>query len=579
MMSTAGALFTDTFAHKKDDILQPDGFKQDTGSLLLSTFVINILSLALPVMTLQIYDRVLPNEGTWTLPVLIIGVCLAIVLEAMLRLCRQYITSRAGAKYEHLTACRAMDKVLNADLSKTIDYGIGEHLHRMGSVGKVKDFYNGQALVTLAELAFIPVFLGLIYYIAAPLILVPITILSIFTALSFWGGYRLRHALQRREKADDHRFNFLIESLKGVHTLKAFSLEKFFERRYEALEETSTYANYRVTEETAGIFNNGAIFSHLMVTSVISVGAWCVLSGYVTTGGLIATLLLSGRMMQPVQKALGLWARYQDYALARAHLSGILLTPQNENEYVEEAPQVYPEGRLKITDMSFKYQKDEHNFLEKIDLSLKYGDTILISGAQGAGKSTLLNLISGIYPPASGEIMIDGQRLQSFSQNQFIKHVGYIRSEPMIFRGTIRDNVTAFGLIPEAQVQEVARLLEIDRDIAKLPGGFDTFLSGNNTDSIPSGLKQRLSILRVLATKPKLILFDNADRALDKEGYAMIYSFLARLKGKATMILVSEDRNICDLAERHYVMRDGKLIPDSQQEKQGNIKPYQELRL
>ncbi len=126
---------------KQEDILKPEGFSQNLNSLLLATLSINILSLALPIMTLQVYDRILPNPGTGTLPVLITGVCLAVMIEAILRLCRAYVISRAGASYEHRIACSAMEKILNADISKMSNYGIGEHLHRMSAVSKLKDFY------------------------------------------------------------------------------------------------------------------------------------------------------------------------------------------------------------------------------------------------------------------------------------------------------------------------------------------------------------------------------------------------------------------------------------------------------
>lgn len=563
----------------KNDVLKPEGFRQSVFSLLLSTLAINILSLALPVMTLQVYDRILPNPGTGTLPVLITGVCLAIFLEACLRLCRAYVIGRSGAAYEHRMACNAMDKVLGADLSKMGAYGIGEYLHRMGSVGKLKDFYNGYSLTVIAELAFVPLFFILIFYIAGSLIWVPAIILSAFVVMSLQRGSRLRKALIKREKADDKRFNFLIESLEGVHTLKSFALEEFFERRYERLEERSCLENYNVTQETSRTFNLGAIFSHIMVASVITVGAWLVLQGQLSTGGLIATILLSGRMMQPIQKALALWARYQDYYLARKNLEELFATPQQKIIQDGTAQENRPVGRLSLYKLCFKYKSEQKPILMNVDLELGSGEAILISGAHGSGKTTLLKLIAGTYSPSKGDIHIDGKSIRSYHSEDLVRHVGYIRTEALIFRGTIRENITSFGQVNEVQAREVAALLNVDKDVAKLPGGFDTFLNGNSTDSIPPGLKQRIAMVRVLATKPKLILFDNADRSLDKEGYAMIYSLLARLKGKASMIIVSDDRNIRSLVERHYVMHNGKLKPSEDVFSKGNVHPYKELRL
>lgn len=563
----------------RSDILKPDGFKQDVYGLLLCTLAINILSLGLPVMTLQIYDRILPNPGTGTFPILIAGVCLAVVLEAALRLSRAYVIGKAGAAYEHRMACKAMDKILHADFTKMSHCGVGEHLNRMGSVGKLKDFYNGHALTVMAELAFVPIFFILIIYIAKWLALVPAVILAVFLVISAYRGYALRRALKSRESVDDARFNFLIETLEGVHTLKAFALEKFFERRYEALEEKSTIENYHVTRETSGTFNTGAIFSHLMVVSVISAGAWCVLNGMLSSGALIATLLLSGRIMQPIQKALALWARYQDYALASENLEILFSTPQQKIMQRENLGEIVPDGRLSIYNASFRFKDAQDPVLSDINLQLKRGDCVLITGEHGCGKTTLLNLISGIYAPTKGEITIDGENINTYAPEELSRHIGYIRARPLIFRGTIRDNITAFGQINEAQAKEIAALLDVDKDVAKLPGGFDTFLSGTNTDIITPGLRQRISIVRSLATKPRLILFDNADRSLDKEGYAMIYSLLARLKGKASLILISEDQNIQGLAERVYRLENGTLTHMAINDNKGNIRPYRELKL
>lgn len=294
----------------RNDILSPEGYRIKTADLLLSTLAINILSLALPTMTLQVYDRILPNPGSGTLPVLIAGVCVAVVLETIMRLGRAYGMGWSGAAYEHRLSCQAMNHMLKSDLSAPTSHGIGEHMNRLAAIGRLKDFYNGYSLVTMFELLFVPLFLALTVYIAGPLAIVPVIVLMAFTIVSYHQGKTLRRELEARDLTDDQRYNFLIESLEGIHSLKSFGLENIFSRRYEALEEKSTVANFRVTESSARAFDTAAIFSHLMVAGVIGAGAVFVLEGMISTGALIATILLSGRMMQPVQRALALWAKY-----------------------------------------------------------------------------------------------------------------------------------------------------------------------------------------------------------------------------------------------------------------------------
>lgn len=561
------------------DVLRPEGFRIKIADLLLSSLTINILSLALPTMTLQIYDRILPNPGSGTLPVLITGVALAIMLETVMRLARSYSLGWAGAAYEHRLSCQAINHILQTDLSAPVSFGIGEHMNRLGAIGRLRDFYNGYSITTIFELLFVPFFIGLIIYIAGPLSIVPVSILMIFTAVSYIQGKALRRALEERDEIDDKRYNFLIESLEGVHSLKSFGLENIFSRRYEALEERSTIANYRVTEDSARAFDTASVFSNLMVIGVIGAGAMLVLHGMISTGALIATILLSGRIMQPVQRALSLWAKYQDYSLSRQKVESIFEIPLHP-AFSAEGVSPVREGTLSLDNVSFRRSDASPWLLQNLNLKLGRGECISISSDHTPSLSALLDILAGLYAPTSGTVDVDGQNILRFPSRELINHVGYIQSEGIIFRGTIRDNLSCFGLIPDDKVQEMAAIFHIDRDIAELPSGFDTFLNGNSTDTIPPGLKQRIAMVRVLAPKPRIILFDNADRALDREGYNLVYNLLARLVGKATLVISSDDFNLTAQASRILRLEKGVLteIPKTMTDNRKNV-AFRELRI
>lgn len=542
------------------DPLLPKGYSLSVSELALSTLAVNILSLALPVMTLQVYDRILPNPGSGTLPVLFAGVCVAVVLETLMRIGRAYAMGRAGAAFEHRLSCNAMDHLLKSDLASPPQFGVGEYMNRLSAIGRIKDFYNGYSLNIYLELAFIPVFLFFILYIAGPLVVVPVVVLMVFTVISYAQGRKLRSALQRRDDNDDKRYDFLIESLEGIHSIKSFGLENIFTRKYEALEEESAIANFRATDISAKTFDIAAVFSNIMIAGIIGLGAWLVLDGTISMGALIASILLSGRIMQPVQRALALWTKYQDYVISRKKVESIFEFPFHYPPPSEEDKSAR-EGTLSIDNVSFRRSENHPLLLKDISLSLKFGDCVSISAANDSSLSALLDMIAGLYAPTSGYITVDGQNILRYKTKDLINHVGYIQSEGVIFRGTIRENITCFGLIPEEKVREMASIFQIDRDISALPAGFDTYLYGNHADNVPPGLKQRISMVRTLATKPRIILFDNADRSLDRHGYNLVYNLLSRLRGKATLIISSDDYNLTAQASRHFIIQDGILIP------------------
>lgn len=554
-------------------------FNTGRGHLIMASLAINLLALALPILSLQVYDRILASENMGTLRVLAGGVCIAVIFESLLRLSRSYVINWAGATYEHAIACNAMRHMLAAELSLLEKQGVGQQLQRMGSIGKLCGFFNGQALTTVIDLPFVLVFISLIAYLAGALVLVPICLLVIFGAIAWYMGGTLKKILKERDDIDEVRTGFIIETLTGIHTVKALGLERIFQRRYEQLQETSSKAHYFVAKENSASGNYGVLFTQAMIICMIAFGAPMVMEGAVTLGTLIACVLLSVRIMNPVQRALGIWARYQDFQLARASVSKIFELPALERCDPEELKA--QEGQLDIKGLCFSYGPDEPSLFDDINLSLKRGQSISISGDHSSGKTTLLKLITGLYQPTAGEVLVNGVPATRYPARKLVEHVGYLAMEGTIFRGTIRENLTAFGEIHEDQMREMIDLLGLADEIARLPAGFETRLEGGAADPIPPGLKQRIALARVLAPKPRLLLFDNADRGLDKEGYNQVYRLLARLKGKVTMVIVTDDCNILRLAQDEYVLVGGKLVARAyaDQSKTHDILPYQELRL
>lgn len=551
------------FSEQIKDVQKLPSVRQNTVILLLSSIVINFLSLGLPILTLQIYDRMLPNPGSGTLPIMVAALCVVVTLEVILRLARTYLISWKGAAFEYETMGKAIKGILNADLSVMNAVGIGENLNRLSAISRLRDFYNGYTLITVIDLLFASVFMGLIAYIGGALVIIPVVVMTAFFATSYCYGLELKRALEHRDLADDRRYNFMIGALEGVHTLKAMALENHFMRRYERHERASTLSNYDVTMAAASSFNAASVFSHMIIAATIAGGALLVLQGNMTAGGLIACVLLSGRLMQPVQRSLGLWTRYQDFLLAQEKAGQILDLPQvTWHNGMDSSPLMGASvATLSLRDVGYYISSQNRWLFNKINLHTKPGVTIHISGGHGVGRTVLLNMIAGVYKPSDGQIMIEGRTIQSFSREELATKVGLISAQSEIFRGTIADNLTRFGLTDMAEMHDILGSLGIERDVSKLAMGYDTFLHGAEPDTITPGLKQRIAIARVLGLRPRIILFDDADRNLDRNGYKNIISTLGHMRRDACLILVTDDKYIARLAQFHFELTSGGLMP------------------
>lgn len=553
-------------------------FRINKSEIILSSFAINLLSLGLPIMVLQVYDRIMLNHTGGTLIVLASGVMLAIILEGILRVARSYITGWAGMVYEYSMSANAMKRYINSDPAKLKHEGAGGQIQSLGAFSKLRDFYSGQTLVTLVDIPFALMFIVLISYMTGKLVIVPIVLIAIFTVVTWIIGNNLKQALEAQGGVDNKRYNFIIETLQGIHTVKSFGIEAIFKRRYESLEEDSSITNYNTAIISNQGYTFGVLFNELMTICVTAVGALMVIDGQFTTGALIATVLLSNRLMQPIQKTLFLWTQFQDYRLAYNKALEIFAIEQIDRGIVDGLTKTNTKGEIKITNLSFKY--GDNVVFENVNLALKAPDVIAIHGPTNAGKSTLMRLIAGISTPTSGSVMINGIPSISFTSEELVKHVGYISAENTIFQGTILENLTAFDATKIEQAMEMAKLLKIDKEVALMPNGYDTKLYDGLADAIAPGIKQRIAIARTLINKPKIILFNNADKGLDREGYNHLIKLLTLLKGKVTMIICTEDHNINRLADKEYIL-DKKVLREINLNDSNihDVKPYKEFKL
>lgn len=289
-----------------------------------ATFLINLLGLVLPLTLMQVYDRIIPNVAYNTLTLLMFGVGVAVMLEAILQYLRALTTGWSAARYEHLEGCRAMDRMLSARLSSFESQGIGEHLENFNALSRLKDFYSGQTMRALIDLPFVIIFIAAVVYLGGWLALVTAGVLILFAITAALLGHRLRQVLLERVANDNRRQNFIVEVLSGISTVRSMAMEAQMARRYERLQESCSNTNYKVAQASSHANGASTYFSYGMLFAVAATGSLLVIDGMLTMGGLAACTLLSGRAMQPLQRAMGAWTRFQDVRIARNRFLSIL---------------------------------------------------------------------------------------------------------------------------------------------------------------------------------------------------------------------------------------------------------------
>lgn len=551
---------------------------RDIAIVIFSSLIINIFSLAVPLVTLQVYDRILSMQSIGTLQVLTTGVVVIVMLDIILKLLRSSLIGWTSARYEHHSSIQVLHHLMETKQKHLRNFSSGELLQRLSAISKLKSFQSGQSLINLIDLPFVLIFLGFIFYLSSGLVLIPIALLAIFSIYAVVLGKSMKKALIIKDEADDTRINFISEILSKIHTVKMLGLESAFQRRHEDLQNQNIHDSHLLSAKNAQGLNAASLFTQIMMILMISAGSIMVLDGQITMGVLIACVLLSGRIMQPVQYTLSFWISFQEYQLAKKKINELLSLP--EQNKVSKSALTKPVGKLELEKVTFGYRDDKQIFKD-LSFSLPNGKAIALRGPAGDGKTTLLKLIAGLEEPTSGSVKIDGIETSQIPADDLPSYIGYLPSESYIFQGTIMENLTGFRPEKKKEALEIASYLGIDKVISKLASGYETQLFDGPADPITPGMKQRITIGRVLVNKPRLILFDFADKSLDKEGYNHVFRFLGKIKGQASMILSSNDENILFLAQEEYVIEDKKIVPikkSAYSKSNDVVQPLQELR-
>ncbi len=520
-------------------------------------FCLNILSLALPIMMLQIYDRIIPHASFASLYALCGMVIIALILDIGLRMIRSYLVNWSAASSEHAAHCATIELFARVDIQEFEKRAAGEHLQNINAISKLREFYSGQAWASLIDVPFVIIFLALIAYLGGVLVWVPLTLLAAFFVNAAWTSNTLKIALEERNKSDDTKASLVVSILKSIHTVKSLSFESFLLRKFEKIQSNVSKDSYLVASASGQASTLSAGFGQLSLIITVTAGLFLVLNGSLSVGGLSACTLLAGRCIQPVQRVLATWLRLQDLTLSRRQAVALFSMPSMDRS---EKTRYISQGRILMEKVSHTADSGD-KLLDEVSLSIEPGSIVAVTGENSAAKSALLQIIAGIVKAEAGKVFIDDIQPSQHSLSELKDLIGYLPQEASIFKGSILENITGFRNDADSiqNAIEAGADLGLDQVVDTLPHGYYTRLVDSVSDPIPPGVKQRISLVRVLANKPAILLFDDADRALDKTGYNLLFRLIGRLKGKTTIILITQDQNLLSFADVFFHLEQGTL--------------------
>jgi len=557
-------LLKQSAAEQAVSVLSP--FSGERSTILSASVVINLLALAFPLLMLQLYDRILPHQSVDTLTLVAATVGLAVAVEALLRTARSYSTAWISARFEHRAMMAVAERVLAEPLHDFERKGTGTVMDRFKSISTLKYHYSGQTFQQLMDLPFTFLYVLIIALISPWVGLMLVVGYTVFVLITWKNSVNFPELVKEQKAADLRRSNFLNETLNNVHTLKSMTMESLMLRRHERLQENSARLMSRLTYALDMSSGLGNIFSPLMTMLTVALGAWLVINHQMTNGELAGCIMLGMRSLAPLQRLGGMWSKHQQDKILREELAKAMaepVLPASTKDKVTleqvEAEKYFSPSRVELEEVSYRFPGSKTNIFENLSLRVEPGECLAIAGEGGSGRSTLLQLLAGVLKPDTGRVLVDGEDIRYLDLTEISEYVGYLPQNTQMFEGSLLDNVSVFDPDRISRALATAKTLGLGDFVAKMPKGWDSTVGDMAADSLPPGYRQRIAIVRALSNHPNIILFDDATSTIDSEGDALFLRFLESMRGKVTLILVSQRPSYQRLATRVLYLHDGKL--------------------
>jgi subfamily B ATP-binding cassette protein HlyB/CyaB len=484
--------------------------------VLLASFVVQLFSLVNPLLIQVIIDKVIAQRSLDTLQVLGVALVVVTLLEGVIGSLRTFLFSETTNRIDLRLGSEVIDHLLRLPLNYFDRRPVGELGTRIAELEKIRNFLTGQALTTLLDAAFSVIYVVVMVFYSWVLTLTALCVLPIQVGLTVVGAPLFRRQYRDAAQENARTQSHLVEVLSGIQTVKAQNVEMISRWKWQSL-----YSNYigRTFEKTVTgtvLSETSQVLQKLSQLLVLWVGATLVLKGEMSLGQLIAFRIISGYVTQPMLRLSSIWQNIQELKVSFERLGDVVDTPEESDEADKGKIPLPPiEGEVHFKDVCFSFTTGGALVLNHIDLQIPAGTFVGVVGQSGSGKSTLTKMLSRLYAPASGRILIDGYDIDKVELYSLRRQIGIVPQEPLLFSGSVAENIALTD--PDASsesIVEAARLACAHDFIMELPGGYSANV-GERGANLSGGQRQRLALARTLLSKPRLLVLDEATSALD----------------------------------------------------------------
>lgn len=526
-----------------------------------AAIMINSLALVTSLFTMVVYDRILPSAATESLFALTIGVGIALAFDLILKTLRAGFIDHAGKRADLDMGQRVFDHVIETEMSARKG-SIGAVSATMREFESLRDFFTSATMVALVDLPFVVVFVSAIYLLGGPLAIVPIIAVPLVLLIGVAVQPMLGRLADRVLAEGQMKQTVLVETLTGIEAIKAAGAGRQMRARWaDAIRRQSAYA-VKSRAVTQGAINATGFVQQAAQILIVVYGALLVVSGQITSGVLIAAVILTGRALAPLALIAQTLTRLHQARSSYRSLDALMQAPSEHPAGRQFLSRPRLSGEVRFDAVSFAYPDQQGAALNEVSFDIAPGERVAILGPIGSGKSTIARLLLGLYQPTEGAVLADGTDIRQIDPTDLRRNIGAVLQEPWLLSGTLRENI-AFGAARprDEDILEASRLAGVEEFASRHPEGYDMRI-GERGQGLSGGQRQAVVLARALMGDPPILLLDEPTAAMDIQSEAALIGRLKAVLEGRTLIVITHRTSLLDLVDRVIVIDGGKVVAD-----------------
>ncbi|MCH9670778.1 MAG: ATP-binding cassette domain-containing protein [Gammaproteobacteria bacterium] len=524
----------------------------------LLTLMSSLLALATPLGIMAIYDRVIGTGSTQTLYYVVLGIGMALVLDLCVRRLRSSVLDTCSARIGYVISRALFSRLLSLPLHFTESTPVSAQLIRLRDLERVRTLVNGPLLVSCMDLPYTLIFLGVIWALGGAMVFVPLVAFVVYGILGIWLARRVRARGAKAASAARGLAAVGLEVVEKMRALRVSGAEQQWFARYHALSLRNARLGFDAAVLSTTLPNLSQTVASVAGLATMAFGVQGVLNGTLTTGGLIASMILVWKVLAPMQGLFVAAGRLSQSINSMKQIDGIMRMKTEGNHRVVRSDLV-SHGEVEFDRVTFRYGTSDPE-LSGVSFKADAGDIVAIAGRNGAGKSTVIKLISGLYHAQSGAVRLDGRDIRQY-EPRIVRHsIAVMPQTPHLVDGIIAENLRYAE--PNAAEHDLWNALDeagVKAEVEALPLGLETPIDARRPRDISDTVMTRLALARALLPKAPILLLDEPTIGLDFEAEFAFVETLQRLRGRCTVFLITHRPSYLQLCDKVLLLERGAV--------------------